>query len=172
LPLRLTDTITVLPRGHRWDLGGRTLVALGGAPSVDFEHRTPNRDWWAEELPQPGDVARTVAGGPVDVAVFHDAPGPPYATPAVAHIVETNPMGWSDRALAYARVGRELVTEAFTGTSPRLLVHGHYHASDHMTVRLPGLPYDTRIWSLDCDGRAGNVRLLDLDTLDDPGHRP
>jgi hypothetical protein len=41
LPLRLTDTVTFLPRGHRWEIGDRTFVALGGAPSLDCANRLP-----------------------------------------------------------------------------------------------------------------------------------
>lgn len=34
-PLDVSDHVTLLPRGHRWDMGGRSFVALGGAPSVN-----------------------------------------------------------------------------------------------------------------------------------------
>lgn len=172
LPLYLTDRIAVLPRGWRWTMGGRTLVALGGAPSVDFIHRSRGKTWWAEEQMTHEDVDRTVAGGHAQVMVTHDAPGPPWCVPKVAQIIRNNPMGWPDRALACARVGRDLVTEAFLGVRPRLLIHGHYHVSGERTVRLPGADFETRIWSLDMNGKAGNVRLLDLDTFDSPQPAP
>lgn len=163
LPLELSDHVTVLPRGHRWSMGGRSFVALGGAPSVDFGTRTPGVDWWAEEMLEPADVADTIDGGYADVMITHDAPVP--ATPPVATILATNPLGWSDLALSYAAVGRARVTEAFLGVCPRLLVHGHHHVAGETTVRLPGADYDTTIWSLAADDSAGNLRLLDLDTL-------
>ncbi|KQW45935.1 hypothetical protein ASC77_18640 [Nocardioides sp. Root1257] len=172
LPLYLTDHIAILPRGWRWTMGRRTFVALGGAPSIDFEYRTRGKDWWPEEQMTQDDVDRTVAGGYADVMVTHDAPGPPWCVPQVGEILRSNPMGWSDRGVDYARVGRELVTEAVLGIRPRLHIHGHYHVSGQATVRLPGADHDTRVWSLDKNGKAGNVRLLDLDTLDDPALRP
>lgn len=168
LPLYLTDHIAILPRGWRWEMGGRTFVALGGAPSLDRAWRTEGRDWWPQEQIAPDDVARTVAGGYADVMVTHDAPGPPWCTPQVASILATNPMGWPDTSLAYASIGRERVTEAFLGVKPRLVVHGHYHCSGETTVRLPGTDHDTTIWSLHAQGHEGNVRLLDLHTLKAP----
>lgn len=163
-PLYLTDHIAFLPRGHRWDMGGRTFVSLGGAPSVDFEFR-PKGNWWPEEMMSQGDVDRTVAGGYADVFISHDAPGPPWCVPQVEEVLRTNPMGWSDRALDYATIGRERITDAFLGVAPRLLVHGHYHVHGQATIQLPGADYDTTIWALAANGQGGNIRLLDLDTL-------
>jgi hypothetical protein len=168
LPLQITDHITVLPRGHRFEIDGRTAVALGGAPSLDYAERTEGRNWWPSEIIEPADVAHVIAGGPTEIFLSHDAPGSPFATPKVRRIIETNPMGWPREALEYAKVGRERVTEAFVSTQPHLAVHGHFHVSDQATVRIPGASHDTRVISLDCDGRAGNVRLLDLETLTDP----
>ncbi|MFT4011382.1 MAG: hypothetical protein QM655_15205, partial [Nocardioidaceae bacterium] len=59
--------------------------------------------------------------------------------------------------------------QAFLGVAPRLFAHGHYHLTDQTTTTLPGRDYDTRIWSLNCDGVAGNLRYLDLATLDAVG---
>jgi hypothetical protein len=166
-PLYLTDHVAVLPRGYRWEMGGRSFVSLGGAPSLDFASRIEGKTFWPEEAMTPADVARTVRGGYADVMLTHDAPGSPWATSPVREILSSNPMGWTDRALAYARTGRDLVTEAFLGVAPRLLAHGHYHCSGQAKVRLPGATYDTTVWSLDANGRAGNLRLLDLETLRD-----
>lgn len=167
LPLDLTDHVTVLPRGHRWELAGRSFVSLGGAPSVDYAFRRQGESWWTEEGIGPADVERTVAGGYADVMIAHDAPDSPYQVPEVAAIVGGNPWGWPAQALEYAAAGRRLMAEAFLGVAPRLFVHGHYHVSGQASFRLPGRDYETRIWSLADDGGAGNVRLLDLETLHD-----
>jgi hypothetical protein len=169
LPLRLRDHILLLPRGYRWAMGGRTFVSLGGAPSIDFESRTPGRDWWPDgEMMSRDDVELTIAGGPADVMITHDSPGPPWCVPKIEAMIRTNPMGWPKRALDYARIGTERVTEAFLGVAPRLLVHGHFHAPDETMVRLPGADHDTRIWSLGMNRQEGNIRLLDLDSLTEP----
>lgn len=100
----------------------------------------------------------------------HDAPLAPYEVPNVARI--RNETGsWPDHALAYARVGAELMHEAFLGVRPRLFVHGHYHVVDEAAVALPDATYETRIWSLNCDGVDGNIRYLDLATLDAPANQ-
>lgn len=50
LPVSLSDHVTVLPRGHRWEIAGRSFVSLGGAPSVDYlqPFRHQGESWWAE----------------------------------------------------------------------------------------------------------------------------
>lgn len=161
-PLHISKHIALLPRGYRFTLEGRSFVSLGGAPSVDLEYRSRNKDWWAEEAIGPGDVAEVVDGGYADVMLAHDAPLAPYEVPRVAHIRSGNEGGWPDHTLAYARVGSELMHEAFLGVRPRLFAHGHYHVSDETTVALPDAAYETRIWSLNRDGVDGNIRYLDL----------
>ncbi|MDH2413943.1 metallophosphoesterase [Nocardioides sp. CER19] len=170
LPLYLTEHIAVLPRGYAWEIDGRRFVSLGGAPSVDFPGRTEGKSWWREERIQPADVERTIRNGAgADVMLAHDSPDEPWWTSQVEAIVRGgNGWSWTDEALAHAAVGRERMSEAFLGVKPRLLVHGHYHLAGEATVQIPGVDYEQRIWSLDCDGAAGNVRYLDLQSLTDP----
>jgi hypothetical protein len=167
-PLQLADHIRFLPRGYRCELGGRSFVSLGGAPSVDLDRRTVGKDWWAEEAITPEHVDLVVEGGHADVMLAHDAPLAPYEVDEVARIRAGNEWGWSDRALAYARVGAERMHDAFLGVAPRLFAHGHYHVVGEATFTLPGHDYDTRVWSLNCDGVEGNLRYLDLSTLNAP----
>lgn len=167
-PLQLTDHIRALPRGYRFEIGGRTFVSLGGAPSVDLDRRSVGTDWWAEEMITPEDVEVVIGGGHADVMLAHDAPLAPYEVAEVSRIRSGNDWGWSDRALAYARVGAERMHDAFLGVAPKLLVHGHYHVAGEATVALPERHYDTKVWSLNCDGVDGNVRYLDLANLIDP----
>lgn len=169
MPVRLSDYVTVLPRGHAFEMAGRRFVSLGGAPSVDLHWRTEGRDWWPEERITEEDVERTIRNGAgVDVMLAHDSPDAPWWSPKVAAICGTNEWGWTDRALAFADEGRRQMTQAIEGVRPRLFVHGHYHVADEAAVRLPGADHETRIWCLNRDGQAGNVRYLDLETLDEP----
>ena len=107
-----------------------------------------------------------VEGGYADVMLAHDAPLAPFEVAPVAHIRAHNEWGWTDRALAYARVGAERMHQAFLGVAPRLFVHGHYHVVGEATFSLPDREYDTSIWSLNCDGVGGNMRYLDLTILE------
>lgn len=184
--------VVVFPRGARFSIrtpsgSERSFVSLGGAPSIDFEYRTRGRDWWGSEMIEPWHVEQVVAGGYADVMVTHDAPGPPYAVPAVEAILRSNPMGWSDQALAYAAVGRKRVTQAFEGVRPKVLVHGHYHAPGTAVVPLfegsvidmadrPGGKYvgpeiagaqtgECRVVSLADQRNAENLVVLDLESF-------
>jgi hypothetical protein len=167
-PIGVSDHVTLLPRGHRWDMGGRSFVALGGAPSVNRLLLTEGSDWWPSEVIREEHVAVPIAGGHAEVMLTHDTPGPPYCTEPVADTIRNNPRGWPDSILAYADEGIELLTRAVVGVKPLLLAHGHFHVAGQTVVRLPGSAHDTTVWSLAANQDPGNVRLLDLDTLTDP----
>jgi hypothetical protein len=166
-PIDVSDHVTMLPRGHRWEMGGRSFVALGSAPSVNRHLLTEGMDWWPSEVILEEHVEAVVAGGHADVMLTHDSPRPPYCTGPVAETIRNNPWGWPDSSLAYAEGGTDKVTRAVVGVQPLLLAHGHFHLAGQAVVRLPGATHDTAIWSLPANQDPGNVRLLDLDTLDD-----
>jgi hypothetical protein len=166
-PIEVSDHLTLLPRGHRWEMGGRSFVALGGAPSVNRLQLTEGIDWWPSEVIREEHVEATIAGGHAEVMLTHDSPGPPYCTEPVAEVMRTNPNGWPDSILDYSQEGIELLTRAVVGVKPLLVAHGHFHLSGQAVVRLPGSAHDTTVWSLAANQDPGNVRLLDLDTLTD-----
>jgi hypothetical protein len=150
-------------------MGGRSFVALGSAPSVNRHLLTEGIDWWPSEVIREEHVEATIAGGHAEVMLTHDSPAPPYCTGPVADIIANNPMDWPEDILAYADEGIERVTRAVVGVQPRLLVHGHFHVAGETVVRLPGAAYDTVVWSLAARQDPGTLRLLDLETLADPG---
>jgi hypothetical protein len=170
-PIQLSDHVAMLPRGHRWEMGGRSFVALGGAPSVNRHLLTEGIDWWPSEVIRDEHVEATIAGGHAEIMLTHDSPGPPYCTEPVADIIRSNPWGWPDSSLAYAQDGIEKVTRAVLGVQPLLLAHGHFHVTGQAAVRLAGSGHDTTIWSLAANRDPGNVRVLDLDTLSDASER-
>ena len=171
-PLALSAHVTMLPRGHRWTLGGRTFVALGSAPSVNRHLLTEGVDWWPTEALLDEHVDAAIDGGHADVMLTHDSPASPYCVPPVEAIlrrnVRDNPMGWPAASLAYADEGIARLTRAVLGIKPLLLAHGHFHVAGEDLVRLPGADHDTAIWALAARDDPGTVRLLDLDTLTDP----
>lgn len=164
-PIQVSDHVTLLPRAHRWEMGGRSFVALGGAPSVNRLSLTEGIDWWPSEVIREEHVEATIAGGHAEVMLTHDSPAPPYCTGPVADTITNNPWGWPDSILAYAADGIEKITRAVVGVKPLLLAHGHFHVAGETAVRLPGATYETTIWSLAANQDPANVRLLDLDTL-------
>lgn len=168
-PLTLSDHVSMLPRGYRWELGGRSFVALGSAPSVNRELLTEGVNWWPTEVLTDEHVDATIAGGPAEIMLTHDSPGPPYCTEPVKDIIVNNPWDWPDSIRAYAQDGIDKLTRAVLGVKPRLLIHGHFHVSGETVVRLPDAPHDTTIWSIAANRDPDNVRLLDLDTLTEAG---
>lgn len=162
----LTDHIALLPRGHRFELGGRSFVSLGGAPSVDREWRVEGESWWREEAITEADVEKVVAGGHAEIMLTHDSPGVPYCTPAVERILTGNggTPSWSPEALAYAAIGRERLERAYVAVRPSVLAHGHYHVRDEGVRPTPG-GGSALVVSLACNNMKGATAILDLDDL-------
>ncbi|WP_246081774.1 metallophosphoesterase [Nocardioides litoris] len=174
-PLAVTDRVTLLPRGHRWSLGGRTFVALGGAPSINRHLLTEGVDWWPSEVVLDEHVDAVVAGGYADVMLTHDSPSAPWCTPPVAEILrrnaDDNPSDWPQSSLDDAEEGLARMTRAVLGVRPAFLAHGHFHVAGEAVVQLPSADHRTTIWSLAARQDEGTVRVLDLDTLAE-AHRP
>lgn len=68
------SNIRVLPRGGRTMIEGLAIGGLGGAFSVDYEHRTVGKDWWPNEEPTREEADALMARGPLDILITHDAP--------------------------------------------------------------------------------------------------
>lgn len=146
----ITDNIVVAPRALRWKMGGRSFVALGGAPSVDRTYRqrlerdrAPRRFWWPGEQMTEADVDNTIAGGHADIMVAHDAPH----VHDIDRRIAGNPHGFDQRDIDYAEVGRKLMDRAVAGVKPEIFLHGHYHMvvddklvwDDHKVTKIVGL---------------------------------
>ncbi len=168
-PLKVASRVWLLPRGHRWRLGGRSFVALGGAPSINRHLLTEGVDWWPSEVLLDEHIDATIAGGHADVMLTHDSPNPPHCVPQVEEILHRNagenPMEWPETSLAYADEGLAKVTRAVLGVRPLFLAHGHFHVAGEAEVQLPGAGSATTVWSLAARHEEGTVRVLDLDSL-------
>lgn len=151
----LTDRIKLVPRGYRWEDGGRSFVSLGGAPSIDFQHRMEGRSWWREEMITLREAEAVAEEGYADVMIAHDSPT--KSTHVVEAIINRD-SDWSPAGLRYAAEGRALMDIAVAGVQPRVFAHGHFHVSD---VRDTGR---TKFLSLNMDGMVGNLVALDLGT--------
>lgn len=157
----ITDHIAILPRNHRFTRGGWSIASVGGAPSIDFEGRIEGRNWWADEMITGSEVEAAIEAGPADVLLAHDSPDAQFAARKVAHILQTNPHGYSRTALSYCALGRARITTIFEALEPEVVAHGHYHVRDERRFRVPGWKHDTVTVSTDCDGSwSGNVALL------------
>ncbi|WP_166433036.1 metallophosphoesterase [Nesterenkonia salmonea] len=166
------ERIALLPRGHRFTRRGWSFVSLGGAPSVDFEHRITGQSWWIEEMITDDDVAAVVAGEAADVMLTHDSPEPWHSTDMVAKIIQT-PLGRSAEVLAYAAEGRRRLDEAFQAVKPRVLAHGHYHVTDSKRIQIEGCDHETLVVATECDQMPdANLGLLHLPDEQTEGQEP
>jgi hypothetical protein len=154
----LGGNLSFVPRGSRFDFDGVSVVACGGAHSIDRRARTPGVDWFDEEHITDDDVERCVAGGHADVFICHDAPAgwtipnlpSEHGLPSLWHV--ELPECWDHRR----RVGRVM-----DGVTPNLVVHGHYHSGYRSTL-------DTgwgalEIVGLSEDGTSASLALLDCE---------
>lgn len=156
--VRVSQVVWMLPRGYRFTLADRDFLSFGGAASLDFASRTTGKNFWLTEIPTEEDVAAAIAGGPTEVLTSHETVN--GGTPAVERVLSSNAHGWSAEALAYAAVSRERVTRVWEALDPAVLVHGHMHLNDE--VSLPG---GRRVYSMGMDYEDGNLALLSLDDL-------
>lgn len=156
--LWFADRVAVMPRGYRWTVADKTFVSLGGAASVDRADLTPGADWWPEETIGYGDALATLAAGPADVMITHDAPD--GDSTAVQRVID-RPGLWPDDALADAAQNRAMLTGVWHGLQPDFLVHGHYHLTAHEKVNLPS-GKQTQIMSLNQQDKFGNLAILDV----------
>ena len=157
--VRVSKITWLLPRPARLTVGGREVLSLGGAVSVDRTWRQEGVSYWKDEEITSEHVKAAIAGGPADLMLTHE---PPARTPvrAVQEILRTNPMGFPDDAIRDSANSRARVAKVWNIVYPELLIHGHMHA--------PGggqTEYGLRVASLGQDGQQGNLGFLDMRTL-------
>lgn len=163
--------ILLAPRGLRTTLGGRSVLWLGGAGSVDRSWRLREEErenaksrrygsskrlklWWEQEALTDADVERSIAAGPVDLMVCHDAPAP------VDGIARLTTRDTDQEDLDFANESTRRLRQVVDAVQPKLLVHGHHH------IRVESTYGSTLIRGLGTDGATDALALLDLETWD------
>jgi len=76
---KLRPSVIHLMRGYLFEVAGRSLLAFGGAVSIDKVFRVEGIDWWPQEVPSPEEQARLLqtlddCDWRVDIVVTHCAP--------------------------------------------------------------------------------------------------
>ena len=158
--IRVSEVTWLLPRPARLQIGGREILSLGGASSVDREWRTEGYDWWPDENITHAHVDAALRGGPADVMLTHESPADSPVR-KVREILRTNPLGFPEQARIESTLSRKMVSTVWDATRPNLLLHGHMHIPDAGTT-----DDGRRVISMGCDGQQGNLAFLDLGTLE------
>lgn len=157
--IRISEVTWLLPRPHRFRIGGRQILSLGGAASLDREWRIEGQEWWRDEEITDEHVQAAIAGGHADVLVTHESL---EDTPvrAIQDILRLNPLGFRRDALAASAASRARVQAVWDAVQPALMMHGHFHAPGS------GVTDDGRhVVSVGADGQDRSLVLLDLDSL-------
>lgn len=156
--IRVSESTWIMPRPFRLMVGGRTLLVLSGATSVDRYWRRPG-DWSPDETINDENVAAAIAGGRADLMLTHESPADtPVA--AVRRILQTNPLGFPRESLIESAASRARVRQVWDAVNPRILLHGHMHAPGAGTTE-----DGRRVISLGCNGQQGNIAILNLGDL-------
>ncbi|PWB98184.1 metallophosphoesterase [Homoserinimonas hongtaonis] len=163
---RVRHNIVHIPRGYRTRLNSReTLAALGGANSIDRNHRREGHSWWPEESITDEDL-EALGHVRADVLVGHDAP---LFVPALDAVLAENRPLWRQDMLTYAEAGRRQFHRGFLQVRPSLYLGGHYHVDIDETVRYGDgeESFETRVMILS-DGGAGELGqgILNVHTRD------
>ena len=157
--VRVSELTWILPRPARLTIGGRSVLALGGAASVDRESRQEGRTWWPDETITDDHVATAVAGGRADLMLTHESPAN-NPVRAVRQVLRTNPHRFPRMALEASAASRARVSEVWDAVHPELLIHGHMHIAGG------GQTDDgRRVASLGRDGHEWNLGILDMQNL-------
>lgn len=157
--VRVSELVWLLPRPARLTIGGRRVLSLGGASSVDRESRQEGSTWWPDEVVNDQHVADAIAGGPADLMLTHESPA---NTPVrrVRELLRTNPHRFTKTALEASAASRARVSQVWDAVRPELLAHGHMH------VGAGGKTDDgRRVASLGREGHEWNLGILDMQTL-------
>ncbi|MFD7870705.1 MULTISPECIES: metallophosphoesterase family protein [unclassified Microbacterium] len=157
--VRVSKLTWLLARPARLTIGGRSVLSLGGAASVDRLWRREGTGWWPDERISDENVAAAIGGGPADLMLTHESPA---RTPvrAVQEVLRSNPMGFPDETLAESAQSRERVAKVWDAIRPGLLMHGHMHVAGG------GATDDgRRVASFGRDTMQGSLAFLDLRTL-------
>lgn len=157
--IQVSNLTWLLPRPARLTIGGRSVLSLGGASSVDRESRVEGLTWWPDEAVSDENVAAAVSGGPADLMLTHESPAGTPVRP-VREILRTNPGWFTKAALEASAASRARISQVWDAVRPELLTHGHMH------VAAGGKTEDgRRVASLGREGQEGNLAILDMSNL-------
>lgn len=142
---RVRSNIFHIPRGHTWSWGGKTLMGLGGATSIDRQFRVKGQSWFLEENISDEEYAKAMSAGNVDVLITHDAPKlPSFATGRFSAQIESE-----------SAHNRDIILEVAISKNVSINVHGHHHKA-----------YTDRVHGTTVIGLAENYSPLTLNRVE------
>ena len=154
--VQMSRRVWALPRGLRFQIGGRPFLSFGGAASMDYASRTAGKSWWVQAAPTELDVEYAVSEGPVDIMLTHDmVNGGTFEAE-----YQLSRGLWESEAEEYSATVRAKVTTVWDAVRPSVLAHGHMHVVGQRT-----LADERRVYSMGCEWMRGNLAILELANL-------
>lgn len=128
----IRERLVYVPRGHSWTWGGKKMLALGGAYSVDQDWRKdaekqwnqPGTLWWPTELITSEDVEKAERAGKVDILFSHDCPWG----------VDLPGIGGD---FPVSDLNRQALRKVVNTTLPNRVYTGHYHMRVSGKIDIP-----------------------------------
>ncbi len=137
----ICPNIFYMKRGSTLTLpDGRVVLFMGGADSIDKQHRTPGHDWFPEEIISQKDIY-DLPDVKVDIIISHTCP------------VEFNIL--SEFRAKHGDPSRLALSSLLEKYSPSLWYYGHWHTFKQGNYK------DTQWFCLNMSGYTGWWRQLD-----------
>jgi len=149
-PIEVRDNLQWIPDGCVLTFDGMSFSFMGGAYSIDVNSRVPGVSYWEDECPSVlSPIFKT------DVMVSHDLPQSLFMWAYSTRLCYDLP-NISEKHEARSKESRMILEGWFEGTSPRLVVHGHYH----VPYALHG---DPNVVGLGANGDVGSMWVFDTE---------
>lgn len=156
--------VRVFDRPQVVEIGGRRFASLGGAFSVDWHRRVPNKSWWPkqelvtiDQVALLGQLVDELPERRVDVFLSHEAPS---GLDLRSHM----DLGAADVALAGEQ--RRLVRRALQRCRPARAYAGHWHQHLEQDLHLED-GTTTRCRVLNLEHHVNNAWILDLSNFEE-----
>ena len=156
----LEPGVFYVPRGTLLEWDGIRFLVVGGATSVDRDHRKPGASWWPEERLTDEEVEFACAAD-ADVLLSHDFPWE-------CNIVDRHLSPyWGERAQRDTMASRQQISRIVRETGVRRVYHGHLHVRYDEDIQVDnGIDgtHTVHVTGLDCDNNPMDLSTLLIDT--------
>ena len=148
---QMMGNVHLIPDGMCMTIGKKRVAFLGGAVSIDRDHRQENISWWAKERVDPNIVnAWAMNNETADVLISHDSPILPDNLPNFMLPPDIQRDCDGDRNIV--RIAAEVL-------EPDVIYHGHYHKR-HTKTLFRGDAKKTLVEGLNCNGNPINQSMV------------
>ena len=152
------ENIWYAPRGLRWNWQGVTLMAAGGAYSIDRRGQEIRGIYEPKEIIETADVKRAAKSGPAQIVVSHDCP----LEVNLATLHEWR-RPWTRGNSPETDLNRARLSLIVSAAEATAVLHGHYHLDYTTSYTNSATGALIQVHGLGANGERGTMRLVMLD---------